>query len=482
MLKAYGAPRAFDAALTGLRTPTARCRTAAFAAALPELRLTAQRRVAGTPPASAADVAAGPAARSRRSSAPRSTTCRRRRRERQLDAARARPRDRGRAAGAAAAGRGALRRLGRALPPAAAPVPGARRLPRRPAAARRRRDRGHRLRPDVPAPPALDLATYAADVVRGRAGDLEAVERVLEPLLAGYGEPAGGARLAPGGRDPRARRPPVPAPGARWPERVDAMVAAAEATPVSSALVTGCAGFIGSHLTEALLADGHDVLGVDCFNDNYAPPTSARTSSGAREHDRFRLVTRRPRRRRRSARCSPAATSSSTSPPSPACARAGARASTATCATTSPPRSGCSRRRPPTAGAALRLRLLVLGLRRRRAAADARGRHAAAALALRRHQARGRAAVPALPRRARRRRRRAALLLRLRPAPAAGHGVPPLLRGGARAAARSSCSATAARRATSPTSPTSSPRPAPPRRARASAGASTTSAAARASA
>jgi UDP-glucuronate 4-epimerase len=35
------------------------------------------------------------------------------------------------------------------------------------------------------------------------------------------------------------------------------------------ALVTGCAGFIGSHLTESLLADGHSVLGIDCFNDNY---------------------------------------------------------------------------------------------------------------------------------------------------------------------------------------------------------------------
>jgi UDP-glucuronate 4-epimerase len=35
------------------------------------------------------------------------------------------------------------------------------------------------------------------------------------------------------------------------------------------ALVTGCAGFIGSHLTESLLSDGHSVLGVDCFNNNY---------------------------------------------------------------------------------------------------------------------------------------------------------------------------------------------------------------------
>jgi UDP-glucuronate 4-epimerase len=33
--------------------------------------------------------------------------------------------------------------------------------------------------------------------------------------------------------------------------------------------VTGAAGFIGSHLVESLLADGHDVLAVDCFTDYY---------------------------------------------------------------------------------------------------------------------------------------------------------------------------------------------------------------------
>ena len=36
-------------------------------------------------------------------------------------------------------------------------------------------------------------------------------------------------------------------------------------------LVTGCAGFIGSHTTERLLAAGHQVRGVDCFTDNYEP-------------------------------------------------------------------------------------------------------------------------------------------------------------------------------------------------------------------
>ena len=34
-------------------------------------------------------------------------------------------------------------------------------------------------------------------------------------------------------------------------------------------LVTGAAGFIGSHLAEALLADGHDVVGLDSFTDYY---------------------------------------------------------------------------------------------------------------------------------------------------------------------------------------------------------------------
>src|ERR671938_1661740 len=36
-------------------------------------------------------------------------------------------------------------------------------------------------------------------------------------------------------------------------------------------LVTGAAGFIGSHLTEALIARGDDVVGVDSFTDYYDP-------------------------------------------------------------------------------------------------------------------------------------------------------------------------------------------------------------------
>lgn len=55
-------------------------------------------------------------------------------------------------------------------------------------------------------------------------------------------------------------------------------------------LITGCAGFIGSHLTEAFLADGHEVLGVDCFNDNYARDAKLRNLRTARDWNGFEFV------------------------------------------------------------------------------------------------------------------------------------------------------------------------------------------------
>jgi UDP-glucuronate 4-epimerase len=45
-------------------------------------------------------------------------------------------------------------------------------------------------------------------------------------------------------------------------------------------VVTGAAGFIGSHLTEALLADGHEVVAVDCFTDYYDPALKEENSRG----------------------------------------------------------------------------------------------------------------------------------------------------------------------------------------------------------
>jgi len=56
------------------------------------------------------------------------------------------------------------------------------------------------------------------------------------------------------------------------------------------ALITGAAGFIGSHLSERLLADGWAVVGVDNFNDFYDPQIKQRNISDCLKNKNFRLV------------------------------------------------------------------------------------------------------------------------------------------------------------------------------------------------
>jgi len=51
-------------------------------------------------------------------------------------------------------------------------------------------------------------------------------------------------------------------------------------------VVTGAAGFIGSHLADALAAAGHEVTGIDCFTDHYDP---AEKEENARGLDVLRL-------------------------------------------------------------------------------------------------------------------------------------------------------------------------------------------------
>jgi len=45
-------------------------------------------------------------------------------------------------------------------------------------------------------------------------------------------------------------------------------------------VVTGAAGFIGSHLAESLQAAGHDVVAVDCFTDYYDPALKEENAAG----------------------------------------------------------------------------------------------------------------------------------------------------------------------------------------------------------
>jgi UDP-glucuronate 4-epimerase len=57
-----------------------------------------------------------------------------------------------------------------------------------------------------------------------------------------------------------------------------------------SVLVTGAAGFIGSRLTERLLVQGNDVVGLDNFDGFYDRSIKERNLTLARDSDRFQLV------------------------------------------------------------------------------------------------------------------------------------------------------------------------------------------------
>ncbi|HEV2922097.1 MAG TPA: NAD-dependent epimerase/dehydratase family protein, partial [Actinomycetota bacterium] len=54
-------------------------------------------------------------------------------------------------------------------------------------------------------------------------------------------------------------------------------------------VVTGAAGFIGSHLAEALVDRGHQVVGVDAFSGHYPPADKWSNLSGLLARPGFEL-------------------------------------------------------------------------------------------------------------------------------------------------------------------------------------------------
>jgi len=55
-------------------------------------------------------------------------------------------------------------------------------------------------------------------------------------------------------------------------------------------IVTGAAGFIGSWLSEELLARGHEVTGIDCLTDYYAPEIKRRNLKAALQNKNFHFL------------------------------------------------------------------------------------------------------------------------------------------------------------------------------------------------
>ena len=131
-------------------------------------------------------------------------------------------------------------------------------------------------------------------------------------------------------------------------------------------VVTGAAGFIGSHLTEALVERGHDVVAVDSFTDYYDPALKEENAS-ALDVSRLDLAEDDLDARRRR-RCLP-----SRGPAGRAQLRRRLRRVRAAQPARDPPRVRACRE----GGRARRVRVVVVGVRRRRALSDARGRRAA---------------------------------------------------------------------------------------------------------
>ena len=59
---------------------------------------------------------------------------------------------------------------------------------------------------------------------------------------------------------------------------------------MTRAIITGVAGFIGSHLSEELLRRGHKVVGIDNFDPWYDPDSKHRNLSQSLDNASFELI------------------------------------------------------------------------------------------------------------------------------------------------------------------------------------------------
>ena len=59
---------------------------------------------------------------------------------------------------------------------------------------------------------------------------------------------------------------------------------------MKTAIVTGAAGFIGSHLSEKLLENGFKVIGIDCFTDYYSKKIKKNNMISFQNNKNFKLI------------------------------------------------------------------------------------------------------------------------------------------------------------------------------------------------